>query len=58
MAETGWFPRFNPDGSRLTSERPGYWRAQWLFPEVEIADNGTVLLIGGQPTTILSLIHI
>lgn len=46
----GWFPRFNEDGSRLTWERPGYWLAQWLTPDTEIAQNGTHLVIGGAIT--------
>jgi hypothetical protein len=46
----GWFPRYSPDGSRLTSERPFYYQAQWLDDTREIAHDGRVILIDGQPT--------
>lgn len=45
---TGWYPRYSPDGSRLTWERPDYWQAQWLTNETEIAHNGVHLLIAGE----------
>lgn len=51
MSQIGWFPRFCPDGTLYTWERPNYWRAQYVREHTEIADNGTNLVIAGQPTT-------
>jgi hypothetical protein len=49
----GWFPRYSPDGSRLTWERPGYWLAQWFNAVTEIAQDGAHLVIGGIPVLVL-----
>lgn len=54
MSQVGWFPRFNPDGSRLTWERDGYWQAQWLNPTTEIAQDGKHLVIGDVVTEFLT----
>jgi hypothetical protein len=51
----GWFPRFSPDGSKVTSERPGFWQAQWLDNNTEIGHNGTSLVINGAVTVHPSL---
>jgi hypothetical protein len=46
-----WFPRYSPDGRKLTSEQaPGKWQAQWLDNDTEIYQNGVNLVIGGTVT--------
>ncbi len=47
----GWFPRFNKDGSKVTSESPGHWQAQWIGDNTEIYHNGIHLVIGGVETS-------
>jgi hypothetical protein len=51
----GWFPRFNRDGSKVTSESPGHWQAQWIGDNTEIYHNGKHLVIGGVETSFDSL---
>lgn len=44
-----WFPRFSPDGTRLTHEdgASGEWQNQWLDNAREIHHNGGHLVIAG-----------
>jgi len=46
----GWFPRYSPDGSRLTFERSNFWQAQWLDDTREIGHDGERIVIAGQRT--------
>ena len=39
----GWFPRYNSIGTRLTSEEPGKWQAQWITDYCEIWHDGSRL---------------
>jgi hypothetical protein len=46
-----WFPRYSPDGTRLTHEESGKYQAQWLDNVREIWHNGVNLVIDGVVTT-------
>lgn len=48
---SSWFPRFSPDGTRITFEKPGEWQNQWL-DDREIHHNGTHLVIDGVETNL------
>ena len=51
----GWFPRYNSIGTRLTSEAPGKWQAQWITDDREIWHDGSRLIVGGEITGFPSL---
>jgi hypothetical protein len=46
----GWFPRYNSTGTRLTSEAPGKWQAQWITDDCEIWHDGSHLVVAGEIT--------
>jgi hypothetical protein len=46
----GWFPRYNSTGTRLTSEAPGKWQAQWITDDSEIWHDGNHLVVDGAIT--------